>query len=79
MAINNLQIMNTGRSELWIRRGDLPHCACLFPSRSPRGLATLRVPFVICNILMAVFSQSYFPVLFGDLILPRSSSFNFFI
>ena len=48
MAINNLQIMNTGRSELWIRRGDLPHCVCLFPGRLPRGplgLATLCVPF----------------------------------
>ena len=54
--------MNTGRSELWIRRGgygichaarafslparrgDLPRCACLFPSRSPRGFAALRAP-----------------------------------
>ena len=37
MAINNLQIMNTGRSELWICRGDLPHCVRHIPSRSPRG------------------------------------------
>ena len=27
---------------------------------------------------MAVFSQSYFPVLFGNRILPRSSFFSFF-
>jgi len=34
--------------------------------------------FVICNMLMAVFSQSYFPVSYGCRIFPRSSSFNFF-
>ena len=44
MDINNLQIMNTGRSELWIRRGDLPHCVRHIPCRSPRGFAALRAP-----------------------------------
>ena len=32
-------IMDTPRG-LW----DLPRCACLFPSRSPRGFAALRAP-----------------------------------
>ena len=36
--------MNTGRSELWIRRGDLPRCACLFPGRLSRGFAALCAP-----------------------------------
>ena len=42
MDINNLQIMNTGRSELWIRRGDLPHCVRHIPCRLSRGFAALR-------------------------------------
>lgn len=44
MDINNLQIMNTGRSELWIRRGDLPHCVRHIPCRLSRGFAALRAP-----------------------------------
>lgn len=51
--------------------------AVLFVARAanlPAGRSTI----VICNMLMAVFSQSYFPVLFSHRILPQSSSFYFF-
>ena len=39
MAINNLQIMNTGRSELWIRRGGygICHAARAFSLPARRG------------------------------------------
>ena len=55
-----------------------PQRTLFAPSHAPSGLTPQTLHGVICNIKMAVFSQSYFPALFGDKILPRSSSFNFF-
>ena len=57
-----------------------------YPSRAPLFQPSLsnskghlpQCRGVICNMLMTVFSQSYFPVSYGCRIFPRSSSFNFF-
>ena len=54
-----------------------PTIRCVSCSSRPKGRSSAFS--VICNMLLPVFLQSKFPVLFLYGILPRSSSFVFFL